>query len=445
MAAQNKMESSQQEAGYEYPTPPPTPVKGTLSDTEPIQDQPHQRIEVVSSTATTDTLPSEPSTSEQDTYGEGTTQISSLAVMNPETGEKSDDKDIAGPSHRGHQEGRTEIQNPMLSSAAPAAINSDTAVEEEIGGSGNSADFNTGAHTSLPYEEFRDTWHVCDSCGNILRCSYGTSPAESGNGNEVTDGEAQNQAAEEDLVAWNGAADYEGTMVPLGIDWNVPWDAAPQLAEAVGEAEAPIAIGEEPLHLLVKYDSRPFPDPSGSGNTGERGAGYTIVSSILPSNPYPVVMANILHRLKGTDGTHNPYPIAPTAQIDYVDVQFGAIAAHAPGFLGRRKIEEDNVGDLLNYLRQRQGGDDILEVFLVPMNEQDPQEHIPETYENWMMEREIDGKGSRGKMAGGETLYYWLINPLKRLVAEGLGFWTETRRTRWKQWMSQLWGEFKEM
>lgn len=61
MAAQNKMEIPQQEAGYEHPTPPPTPVKGALSDTETIQDQPHQRIEVVSPASATDTFPSEPS------------------------------------------------------------------------------------------------------------------------------------------------------------------------------------------------------------------------------------------------------------------------------------------------------------------------------------------------------------------------------------------------
>ena len=442
------MEIPQQEAGYEFPTPPLTPVKRTISDTKTIQDQAHQRIEGLSSTATTDTFSGEPSTSEQDPNGESTTQASNLAIVEPKAEEKSDNKDISGASDKSNQEERTEVENAKPSTSAPAAIHSDTPVEEEIEEIRHSANINDGTYAPLPYEEFRDTWHICDSCGNIVRCIHGTSQAQSSNENEVTSGEGQNQAGEEDPTAWNGAADYEISMVQSGQDWNIPWDAAPRLAEAAGEAEAPTASREEPLHLLVKYDSRPFPDPSGSRNTGQRGASYTIVSCILPSNPYPVVMANILHRLKRTDGTHNPYPIAPTAQIDYVDVQFGAIAAHAPGFLGRRRIEEDNVGDLLNYLRQRQGGDDILEVFLVPMNEQDPQEHVPKTFEDWMMERGTDWKGSRslvGKMAGGETLYYWLINPLKRWVAEKQGLWTETRRFEWKQWVSQLWRGSMEM
>ena len=60
--------------------------------------------------------------------------------------------------------------------------------------------------------------------------------------------------------------------------------------------------------------------------------------------------------------TAAPYPIAPTAQVDFVDVRFGAIAAHALGFLGRRNIDEEYVGDLLKYLRQRTAGDDIHEL-----------------------------------------------------------------------------------
>lgn len=57
--------------------------------------------------------------------------------MEPKAGEESDDKDIAGPSDKSNLEERTENGSPMPSSAAPAAIHSDTAVEEEIGESGN--------------------------------------------------------------------------------------------------------------------------------------------------------------------------------------------------------------------------------------------------------------------------------------------------------------------
>lgn len=280
-------------------------------------------------------------------------------------------------------------------------------------------------------KEYRDTWRVCDSCGNILRCSHGTSQAQSGNNDEVNEGEGQNEAVDEYSAAWDGV-----------------WDAVLPSTEAGGKAEAPIATAEEPLYLLVKYDSRPFPDPSGSRNTGERGACCTIVSGIRPSDPFPVVMATILHRFKGTDGSHNPYLIAPTAQIDYVDIQFGAIAAHAPGFLGRRKIEEGNVGELLNYLRQRQGGDDILEIFLVPMNEQDLQEHVSKTFEDWMMGRgtkETDGGCLVAKTGGRETMYFWLVDRCMTWVAEKPALWTETLTTVWKQNMSYLWGGCKKL
>ena len=268
------------------------------------------------------------------------------------------------------------------------------------------------------------------------------SQAQSSKNDEVNEREGQNEPVDEHPAGY-GAADYERSIVSRDQDWNVPWDAAPPSTKAGGKAEAPIVTADEPLYLLVKYDSRPFPDPSGSKNTGERGACCTIVSCIPPSDPFPVVMATILHRLKGTDSTHNPYPITPTAQIDYVGIQFGAVAAHAPGFLGRRKIEEDNVGDLLNYLRQRQGGDDILEVFLVPMNEQDSQEHASKTSEGWITEKgrkEKEGGSLAGKMSGGETLYYWLVNTFMRWVAAKRALWTETRRMMWKQCTSQLWG-----
>ncbi len=215
---------------------------------------------------------------------------------------------------------------------------------------------------------------------------------------------------------WTDAAEYNRTILPPGQGSNVSWNATPPPSESGDDIEAQsAAAGEKPLYLLVKYDSRPFPDPSGANNTGERGASYTIVSGVLPSNPYPTVMAKILHRLKGTDGTHNPYPIAPTAQIDYVDIQFGAIAAHAPGFLGRRKIEADNVADLLHYLRQRTGGDDILEVFLVPMNEQEAQEHVWKTYEDWMIggaqrrrDEGIEGEVSRKGLP--RTFKPWMMD-----------------------------------
>ena len=204
-------------------------------------------------------------------------------------------------------------------------------------------------------------------------------------------------------------------MVAPGQGWNVPWNAVPSPTEAGGEDEAPSAAAEEgPLYLLVKYDSRPFPDPIGAENNGERGASYTVVSGILPSDPYPTVMAKIWHRLKGTDGSHNPYPIVPTAQIDYVDIRFGVIAAHAPGFLGRRKIEEDNVGDLMCYLRQRTGGDDVLEVFLVPMNEQDAQEHIPKSFGDWMIERATHGKNG----IGGEALDDQFVGTYQEWMSE---------------------------
>ena len=451
MAPQDKMKLPQQDAGFEHPTPPPTPpptlVKETFSNTETIQDQAHPGIEVASSALSTDALPIEPSTPEQDTQGESTTQPSSLAVMKPKIGDKSDDRDIAGLSNKGNQEEGAESKSPKPSSSAPAAIPNDATIQEEIQRSRPSADFDDDACTLLPYEEFRNTWHTCDSCGNILRCSHSTSETQSDH-DEVSDGEGQSKAVEECSTVWNGAADHDGIVVQPGQDWNVRWDTAPQPTKAGGEAEAPTAAPEDPLFLLVKYDSRPFPDSSGASNTGERGASYTIVSGILPSDPYPTVMIKILHRLKGADGTHNPYPIAPTAQIDYVDIQFGAIAAHAPGFLGRRKIEEDNVGDLLNYLRQRTGGDDILEVFLVPMNEQDPQEHVPKTFEDWMIERAKEGKDGRkmaGKISSGEIMYHRLIDTYGSWVAEKMGLWTETSRKRWKQTVSLLWGGCKEV
>ena len=224
---------------------------------------------------------------------------------------------------------------------------------------------------------------------------------------------------------WTGANENDRTVVPPGQGWNIAWNDTPAPTEARGEFEAPSAAAEEiPLYLLVKYDSRRFPDPSGAENAGEHGASYTIASGILLSDSYPTVMAKILHRLKGTDGTHNPYPIAPTAQIDYVDIQFGATATHAPGFLGRRKIEEDNVGDLLNYLRQRTGGDDILEVFLVPMIEQDAQEHVPKTYEDWIIKRAVEGKG-RG--IGVEILHDRLVRTYETWVAE-TGFGDKNKR-----------------
>lgn len=127
-------------------------------------------------------------------------------------------------------------------------------------------------------------------------------------------------------------------------------------------------------------------------------------------------MAKILHRLKGTDGTSNAYPIVPTAQIDYVEIQFGAIAAHAPGLLGRGRIESDNVGDLMKFLRQRTGGDDMLEVFLVPMNEQDAQEHVPKTSEDWMVKRATKGKAGNG--IGGEIFHDRLVKTYHKWVAE---------------------------
>ena len=78
----------------------------------------------------------------------------------------------------------------------------------------------------------REATEVIDSCGHILRCNHGTAQAQSSNENEVTDREGQNQAVEEDPITWIGAADYEGSMVQSGQDWNVPWDAAPQSASA---------------------------------------------------------------------------------------------------------------------------------------------------------------------------------------------------------------------
>lgn len=370
-----------QDSRSKHPTPSPTPVRGTVSDTETIQDETHQRIEMVSPASATDAFVNQPSNSEQDTRGETTTQVSSLAVTEPEAGEKSNDNDIAGPSDKSNQEETTEDKSPKPSSLAPAAIHSDTAVQECIGESRPSAGFNDSAHTLLSHGKYRamyfpDACHICDSCENIIFCIHGPLKALRRNNDKANEEEGQNEAVDEYPTGY-GAADYEGSTVSRDQDCKAPWDAVPQSTKSGGNAAAPTATAEEPLYLRVKYDSRPFPDPSGSKNTGERGACCTIVSGIRPSDPFPVVMATILHRLKGTDGTHNPYPIAPTAQIDYVDIQFGAIAAHAPGFLGRRKIEEDNVGDLLNYLRHRQGGDDILEVFLVPMNEQDPLEHVP--------------------------------------------------------------------
>ncbi|CAD6571156.1 MAG: hypothetical protein ASARMPREDX12_004146 [Alectoria sarmentosa] len=363
------------------------------------------------------------------------------------------DEDLASPRDKGKQKEDIENESTEPSSSDMEANQNNTAGDFEDQEPKPSDTTNDGAYTPPSYEEFRDTWHNCDRCGNILRCSFRTPQAQNDDeevdDEEISDEmEAQDEKSNEQptvwslvlyfarLVAlhlplfarlfpcagidptggnWNEAADYDSTTMAPGQGWNVPWNAVFSPAEAGGEDEALSAAAEErPLCLLVKYDSRPFPDPSGAKNTGERGAGYTIVSGILPSNPYPTVMAKILHRLKGTDGSHNPYPIAPTAQIDHVDIQFGAIAAHAPGFLGRRKIDEDNVGDLLCYLRQRTGGDDVLEVFLVPMNEQDAQEHIPKSFGDWMIERATHGKDG----IGGEALRDQFVGTCQERMAE---------------------------
>lgn len=190
----------------------------------------------------------------------------------------------------------------------------------------------------------------------------------------------------------DGQADYHATIVPPAQGWNTAEYATPPTEPGDEIEAASAAAEEEPLDLRVRYYSRPLPATSESENIGENGVCYTKVSNILPSDSYPAVMAKILHRLKEMDRTHSPHSFAPTVQIDYVDIQFGATAAQAPGFPWRRKIDYDNVGELLNYLRQRTAGDDILEVFLVPLNEQDAKEHVSKTCEDWTIERATEGK-----------------------------------------------------
>ena len=118
------------EAGCERPIPPPTPVRETFSDTETTQVQIYQGIEEVRAAPATEASLSEPSNSEHDTQGGSTTQVSSLVVTKAEAGEISDDKVNAGPSDKSSQKITTENENLMTSSTAPAAIHSDTAIEE---------------------------------------------------------------------------------------------------------------------------------------------------------------------------------------------------------------------------------------------------------------------------------------------------------------------------
>ncbi len=458
MASPNKTKFLQPQADYKYPIP----VTGTFLNKEIAQGQARQGAEVVSSAPVTDVSYFEPSIPEQDNQDGCLTQPSNPAEVgvSPEVGDESDDETLAGPSGKRKQEEIIENENPEASNLAPLAVPNERAGETEVPESMPSEITNYGDYTTPPFEEFRDAWHNCDQCGNIIRCSFKTPQAQYDD-TEVDDGtEIQTETPEKQPTArgvasyltrlnllhsplfarllsrtgvlttgggWTDAADYDRTILPPGQGWNGSRNTTPPPSEARGDVDAPRAAAEEePLYLPVKYDSRPFPDPSGVQNTGERGASYTIVSGIVPSNPYLTVMAKILHRLKGTDGTRNPYPIAPTAQIDYVDIQFGAIAAHAPRFLGRRKIEADNVADLLNYLGQRTGGDDILEVFLVPMNEQDPHEHFRQTFEDWTTERVTEGKG-KGEQIGSEvscnglprTFKPWMIDAVLEDEDEG--------------------------
>ena len=432
MAFPNKTELLQQQADHEYPTP----VTGTIPHIETAQGQPRQGTEVASSAPVTDVSYFEPSIPKQENQDGSLTQSSNPAEVgfSPEVGDGSDDETFAGPSGKGKQEKVIENKSPEASNLTPVRIPNERAEETEVLESGPSDVTNRGDYTRPPDDEFRDAWHNCDQCGNIIRCSFKTPQAQY-DATEVDD-ETENQTETSGKQStaqgmavyitrlivlrfplfarllsrigvltkgggWTEATETDRTIVPAAQGWNVSWTATPPPSEPGDAVKTQSAAAEEkPLYLLVKYDSRPFPDPSGAQNTGERGASYTIVSDILPSNPYPTVMSKILHRLKGTDGTHNPYPIAPTAQIDHVDIQFGAIAAHAPGFLGRRKIEAENVADLLHYLRQRAGGDDILEVFLVPMNEPDAQERVSKTYEDWLFG---GAQRRRGGGIGGEV------------------------------------------
>lgn len=380
MASPNQTNLPQQQTDYEHLTPPPSPTTATFPNTEVAGDQAQQQIDIASSASSppaTGASPSEPSTLEQKTQDGNTTQP----------------------------------PNPEPSSSATAANPYDRPVDLEDQESGPSDTTSDGSYNPSLYEEC-DTWHDCDRCGNIIRCSFET--FQTRNVDKVHDGaEVRNKASEEQptarglllylarLIALhfplfarlfpcigvnaaggnkNGQPHYHATIVPAAQGWNIARYATPPPTGAGGEIEAASAVVEEkPLSLRVKYQSRPIPDPSEAENTRERGASYTTVSDILPSDSYPAVMAKILHQLKGTDGTHSPYPMTTTA--------------HAPGFLGRKRIEDDNVGDLLNYLRQHRGGDDILDIFLVPVNEQDAQQHVPNTYEDWRIEEAMEGKG----------------------------------------------------
>ena len=97
------------------------------------------------------------------------------------------DEDFASPRDKGKQKEDIENESTEPSSSDMAANQNNTAGDFEDQEPKPSDTTNDAAYTPPSYEEFRDTWHNCDRCGNILRCSFRTPQAQ--NDDEEVDDE----------------------------------------------------------------------------------------------------------------------------------------------------------------------------------------------------------------------------------------------------------------
>ncbi|CAF9940521.1 MAG: hypothetical protein ALECFALPRED_008700 [Alectoria fallacina] len=88
------------------------------------------------------------------------------------------DGDFASPRDKGKQKEDVENESIEPSNLDIAANQNNTAGDFEDQEPKPSDTTNNGTYTPPSYEEFHDTWHNCDRCGNILRCSFRTPQAQ---------------------------------------------------------------------------------------------------------------------------------------------------------------------------------------------------------------------------------------------------------------------------